>query len=320
MKPDFKITLDGKEIFTNSNLIKSISITDEIDTLSDRVRIEINDQFENIAIPKAGVSLTVSLGYKGNLKKMGCYNIDDILVKPGSISVSGKGFSTGTEIKKVRSRNYQSNIVKDIVENIGKENNLDVICSDIFKQKINLTHYQESDINFLGRLAKSCDAIYKIQAGQILFYPKHLDINKKGEKLDILKISKYNVSDYNLVLSGRAEYKKVEAVVLDLDTGNRKTVSFGDERPLLRLSGTYQDEQEALNDCKSFLNNQGYASKKFSLVVPGNPSLKAGSQLELSNFKDGINGKWTIQQAQHELRNTYITNLELVKGKVINGA
>ena len=318
MKPDFKITLDGKEIFQVNNLIKSISITDEIDTLSDRVRIEINDQFENIAIPKAGVSLTVSLGYKGNIKKMGVYNIDDILVKPGSISVSGKGFSTGSEIKKVRSRNYDSNIVKDIVEKIGKENNLEVICSD-FKNETNFTHHEESDIHFLTRLAKSCDAIFKIQAGQLLFYPKHKEENKKGQKLDIIKISKYNVSDYNLVLSGRAEYKKVEAVVLDLDTGDRKIVFFGEERPVLRLPGTYQDEQEAINDCKSFLNNQGYASKKFSLVAPGNPSFKAGLQVELSNFRDGINGKWTIQQAQHELRNTYITNLELVKGKVING-
>ena len=186
MQPDFKITLDGKDIFTASNMVKSISIVDEIDTLSDRVRIEINDQFENIAIPKAGVSLTVSLGYVGNLKKMGTYNIDDILVKPGSMSVSGKGFSTGSEIKIVRSRHYKSRSIRAIVEFIAKANGLEAVCSDSFTLETSLTHHQESDLHFLTRLAKSCDAIFKIQAGQLLFYPKHKAENKQGEQVSRL--------------------------------------------------------------------------------------------------------------------------------------
>ena len=313
VKPDFKIKIDGNE-FKKNDLVKSIAFTDEINSVSDTVRIIFNDIHENIEIPKTGVLLELHIGYEDNLVFCGNFQIDEVIISKGKVVVGGKGFDTKKNIKMIRSRTFGSKKIGDIVSHIASENKLKAtISEDIYNKETNISLVNESDMHFLTRLGEKNDALVKIQGSYLLFVSKNRKTNSQGQDISkAIKISKTLVSNYSMSLVGRSEYKKVRATYRDPETLEQEEVTAGAGFPILKL-GIYNSKEEAQEDCKSFLKGTGYKTKKISLSLIGNTDLKAGLQVELSDFRTGINGTWNIEKVSHSISNGFSTNLNLAK-------
>lgn len=315
VRPSFSIKIDDKDL--ESQFLKkmgSISVVDEIDSISDSVHINFIDNEKNLAIPKSGVKLQLSIGIDEKNVNIGTYVIDEVVLSPGDMSVSGKGFDTHANIKKIRSRNYPDDDLYNCIKYLAHENGLNGIISEKFRGiKINIAHHAESDMHFITRLGKKHDAIFKIQDKNLMFSEKIRNKNSRNENIDTLNLSENEAISWNLQLSGRSIYRNVEAQVFNLDTGEKSKVSLGEGAPVLRLPGHYRTSEEALSDCKGFLRGEGYENKNISLELPGNPEVKAGRQINLKNFRNGIDGVWLIKKVSHEINTHYTTRMDLIK-------
>ncbi|MFK7827941.1 MAG: phage late control D family protein [Oligoflexales bacterium] len=315
MKPSYSVKINNIELDTSSKRrLKSLTITDEVGFISDQCQLTFSDD-GSLDVPISGSEIIVAIGY-GELSEMGRYTLDDASLSEGNLGFSAKGFDSTKGIKSIRSRDFNTKSIYKAVELIAAENNLKPFVSDDFKSletEKKIIQQKESSLHVLRRLAESFDAIVKVQGGRLLFSKKNSGKSVSGKELETIKIDKSLVSTWSLKYSGRARFKSVSAQYVDVDTGKAQTIKAGEGQPTLNLRKVFNDRAKAELEVNSRFKEAGYETKSLSLSLPGNENLKAETIIELSGFRDGVNGKWLIYRATHTLASAYTTNLELKK-------
>ena len=187
--------------------------------------------------------------------------------------------------------------VSAVVTKIAREHGLDPFVSDAIA-KIKLPHFDqsdESDLNFLLRIAKRYDVICKPAGGKLLFV-------KRGEiDLPNLVLAKEQVSDWEMTSSTSDSAGTVIAYWHDKKGAKKKEVKVGDGEPVKRLRHTYQDEKSAYAAAQASLDQSRRGEEKLSLNLPGNPQISAEMPITLLNFREGIAGDWIVEQCTHNI-------------------
>ena len=184
-----------------------------------------------------------------------------------------------------------------VVTKIAREHGLDPFVSDAVA-KIKLPHFDqsdESDLNFLLRIAKRYDVICKPAGGKLLFV-------KRGDiDLPNLILAKEQVSDWEMTSSTSDSAGTVIAYWHDKKGAKRKEVKVGDGEPVKRLRHSYQDEKSAYAAAQASLDQSRRGEDSLSLNLPGNPKISAEMPITLVNFREGIAGDWIVEQCTHNI-------------------
>ena len=153
----------------------------------------------------------------------------------------------------------------------------------------------ESDLNFLLRIAKRYDAVCKPAGGKLLFV-------KRGDiDLPTLTLAKEEVSDWEMTSSTSDSAGTVIAYWHDKKGAKKHEVKVGDGEPVKRLRHTYQDEKSAYAAAQTSLDQARRDEEKLSLSLPGNPQISAEMPITLVNFREGIAGDWIVEQCAHNI-------------------
>lgn len=308
LKPCFSVIANEMDITAIiSDLYEYISITDGTGYESDTCEISlIDDPRRLIEMPKKGAELRISMGYDLEMVGMGLFIVSEVTLSgpPEKMIIRGRAVpqltsKNGiTSLASQKTRSWPKNTsVSAVVSKIAKEHGLDPFVSDSVAQ-IKLPHFDqsdESDLNFLLRIAKRYDVICKPAGGKLLFV-------KRGEiDLPNLVLAKEQVSDWEMTSSTSDSAGTVIAYWHDKKVAKKKDVKVGDGEPVRRLRHTYQDEKSAYASAQASLDQSRRCEEKLSLNLPGNPNLSAEAPITLLNFRDGIAGDWVIEQCTHSI-------------------
>ena len=262
MIPSYQIKIDQKELAPDiTGRIQSITVSDEEGMESDSISIDFEDSDGNLALPKRGVRVEVAMGYVGKISPVGAFIVDEVELETGRLSVSGKGFDTDKSLKTMKTRSFKAKKLADVIKKISEENGLQAKVAPDFSATVfakELVQQNESDLNLLTRLAKSHNAVFKIQGSTLLFALKNSGKTGSGQDLPEVEINVSSEISWNVIFSGRSEYRKVIAKVYDIDTGESIEVVAGEPKgfPVLVLPGQYTDREIAEKEVEEAQNER----------------------------------------------------------------
>lgn len=175
MKPAFRIDADGKNItdLINDRLLL-LRTSDKPGTDSDEFELRIDDRDQAVALPARGGRVEVWLGYEGEaLTRIGAYMVDEIQMSgpPDEMIIRGKASDMRGSGKTVRSGSWEAVPLSQIVSEVAKRNGWEAVCPTQTRVE-RVDQRNESDFNFITRLAKQYDSTAKVAEGKLLVMPR----------------------------------------------------------------------------------------------------------------------------------------------------
>jgi uncharacterized protein len=167
----------------------------------------------------------------------------------------------------------------------------------------------ESDLNFLTRLAKRFDAVATAKKGHLLFLPINGTTNSKGESLPPITITRADGDIHRYHQTDQDSYTGVRAYWHNGKKANRTGVVVGTKVHLRTLSETYSSEADAMAAAKAEWQRLARGAATFSLTLAiGDPLLVPQTPVTVRGFKEQIDGTgWMVVHTTHNLEDGGLT-------------
>jgi phage protein D len=291
--------------------ILSISFTDNAGTQSDSIALKIDGK--NFQRPNKDDKLKLYFGYENeSLFFAGTFNIQtSTRINNYLLNVTATGVDFSLELKQKKSATFENTTLKNICSTIASAHNLE-LKSDFGDCIIkNQLQTNESDLNFLTRLADTYNALFSIKNNTLIFIKKN-DNNSINEDLPIFEVDAFEVENLSIKYSNKLFYKSCEAKWHDNKENKAKTVVVGDDKPVFSLTGTFKDEADATIKAQAKLSliNKGIVSGSFTM---SGAEIYAGANLQLINtINNEDDGIFSIKTVKHNFTPTggWIVNVE----------
>lgn len=316
MGPDYRIELGEKEITDSfrSRLI-SLEISDKRGLEVDTFKLVLDDSDGNIMIPERGQVLNISIGWQGEtLFQKGTFTIGGVNHSGSPDTLTLTGFSTDLSnvVKQNRSESYDGVTLGDIVRRIARRNGLQPSLSKELAA-ITVDHFDqtnESDLQFISRLAKRYGAIASIKSGMLLLLKPGNGTTASGKPLPRATIRRREGDRHDFAYIGDANYIGAKARWLRLDKAGMGCVMLEAEnlpetqgKRYLVLPDPYKSEEEAKQALLSEWEKiqRSSATLTFMLAM-GRPELIPEMRVDVEGFKSLIdNAQWFITNVDHAM-------------------
>jgi len=323
--PDFQISADGKD---NTAMIRDrlirMTLSDQAGNTSDSVKIELDDRDHSISLPRTGAELSIALGYKeSGLIDMGKWTVDEIELSgspdtlvirakaPNMSSSTTKGGKADT-LRSAKTRAWDNIAIADICKTIAQEHGYQARVAEKYATGNppaigapipHLDQREESDLNFLTRLARDYGAICKPIRDFLLFVEKGTPVSATGRVLDAVQLTPRDVSTWRTTLADRGKYVAAIAHYHDHATAKRIPVRIGSlsSVPIANVQGTFATEQAARAAATARLASLNRGASRLHVTMAGNALIASGTPLVLSGFRTGVDGKYSATTVTHTL-------------------
>ena len=230
--PKFKvevITKDGDDIDISdiiSERLMSLTLTDNRGFEADMLEIQLDDHDGKLAIPPRNALLSIAIGWKGALLiDKGRYSVDEIQYSgaPDSLTLRARAADLKGSLSEQKERSFHNIKLGALLEQIAKENEMGVEC-DKRLVDVPIAHRDqtnESDANFLTRLAQELDCLATVKNGNLLFMRMGQGRTLSGKMIPPVHIKKEQGDNYQFSIAETDNYKAVRAYWHDTDTGKR---------------------------------------------------------------------------------------------------
>lgn len=332
MKPVLAVNADGTDITDKiMERLVSLRISDNAGWSSDTLELVLDDRDGAITRFPPGVKLQFWFGYespKYSLVDIGLFTTDEVSLSgpPMTMRITAKAVDMGTDLKTHRTRTWQNKTIESLVSEIAGQYNLCPYIDETLKA-IAIEHEDqanESDLNFLTRLAERYGAIVKIKHSsnntipcdsQILYF-----IN--GDRTAGIQAGHYKkitvpatwISRYEATYSNRSSYTQVIARYYDFAAAKPQEVRWpagNAEGPSYTLLYNYRDAYQATEAAKARFASLSRGTGTVRLTVPGNPNINAEAVLVISGVREDVDGEWFCTRVEHTLdQNGYVTTIE----------
>ncbi|MBI6942916.1 phage late control D family protein [Pseudomonas putida] len=307
MQPQFCIQADGKDItaLINDRLLL-LRTTDKPGMDSDDFELRIDARDGAVALPARGALIEVHLGYAGEpLARLGRYTVDEVEVfgPPDTLVVRGKASDLCGSGKTIRSDSWEAAPLQRIIAQIGARNGWQTVCP-VATQVPRADQYNESDFNFITRLARQYDCTAKLANGQLLVLPRQAGQSASGQHLDIVSIARSEVSQWHCRLDDKAARKAVRTRHQDSASGELKEVELVNDdgrqghRPIHTDRHLYPNRTCAEQAAKARLASFNRNTAQLRLDLPGRTDLFAERSIDLIGFGDGLDGQYQLDSVE----------------------
>lgn len=315
MKPDYKIIVDGQDITPtiNGRLI-SLTLTDHRGMTSDEVTLSLDDSDGKLNMPRLGAIISVSIGFVGKLVHKGLFIADEISHSgpADQMSIKGRAANLGDTLKTQKSRSFHQKKLGDILSTIANDNNL-VPAFDESLANIKIEHIDqtnESDANFISRVAAEHDALISIKENHLVMLPNGNSQTASGQPIPEISISRSQGDSHSYTENERNKYTGVKVQWQDPATGQNIDLLVGEDGTVKTLSKSYATKQEALTAALSEFKrlSRGKAEFKMTLAI-GKPEMMTETPVKLSGYKQQIDEQsWVVKQITHTLNDSGLTS------------
>ncbi|RCL23017.1 late control protein [Pseudomonas sp. AFG_SD02_1510_Pfu_092] len=307
MKPAFQIIADGKDItaLINDRLLL-LRTSDKPGMESDEFELRIDDRDQAVTLPSRGAKIEVYLGRSAQaLARLGSYVVDEVEVTgpPDTITLRGKASDMRGSGKTTRSGSWEDTALASIVSDVAARNGWEPGCT-VQTKVPRVDQRNESDFNFITRLAKQYDCTAKVASGKLLVLPRQGGQSAGGKAIGTVTISRADVSRYSFRLGDRSTQKAVKTQHQDKATGRLNVVELGNDDAPAGLPGVHTDrhiypnksaaEQAAKARLAAF--NRSTAAVRLEMV--GRTDLFAERTISAQGFKNGLDGEYLVDSVE----------------------
>lgn len=230
--PDYRVTLGERNITPGiATRLISLRVTDNRGFEADTLDLELDDTDGLLELPERGVTIGISMGWKGSeLVDKGTFVVDEVEHNgaPDVLSIRARSADLRTGITNKRERSFSGKTLGEIANTIGGAYGLDVRVSDRLASEVidHVDQTSESDANLLTRLARDFDAIATVKKGMLLVMPIGEAESVTGVSFPTATIVRQSGDRHRFALAERDAYTAVRAFYQDIDAGKQGEVIY----------------------------------------------------------------------------------------------
>ena len=281
----------GERLYFENEII-AVTFSDKAGTRSDQLSVTL---MPSVKRPNAGEKVTCVF-YNDLNEQLECgtfYVQSSTRSNNKDLSFSATGVEFNKKQKEKTSQNYEGTSLKGIVAlvagRLGKE--LKFQTPDQVVESMYQT--DETDIQFLDRIASQYDVLFSIKNDVIYF------VSKNDNALPFYSVDAAKCSSLSVKYSTKKEYKSCEVSYYDRKIGEYVNVNIDEGTPKLKVRCSAKSEEEAKLKGKAKLAVAQRGTVSGSLTTVGQ-KLYAGTKLQLINtFHNEDDGIYAIESASH---------------------
>ncbi|WP_312403325.1 phage late control D family protein [Pseudomonas rhodesiae] len=325
MKPTFRIVADGSDIteLINDRLLL-LRTLDKPGMESDEFELRIDDRDGAVTLPKRGAGIEIYLGYGSNaLARLGRYTVDDIEASgpPDTLVIRGKASDMRGTGKTTRSGSWENVPLSRIVRDIAARNGWAPECS-VATVVPRVDQLNESDFNFITRLAKDHDCTAKVADSKLLVLPRQSGQTASGKSLAEVIIRRSDVSRWQFRFTDRTTQKAVKAKYQEKKTGELVNLTLENDDAPAGLPPVHTDrhihpnKSAAEQAAKARLAAFNRSTAEVRLEMVGRTDLFAERQINAQGFKEGLDGVFLVDSVEQVFTQSgWSTSVECNAGK-----
>ena len=314
--PDYLIKYEGKDITADLKYsLLGISYTDYLGGQSDELQVSFEDtdgRWLRTWYPEQGDALSLSVGDQfTGMVSWGSFEIAEIEYEHPPSTVTIKALSTGITRanRTLQPKAYEKTTLDKIVRTIAARLKLSVTGTVAKIDIERVTQYQESDVEFLTRLAREYGHTFKI-VDKTLVFQANVELAKQ-EPVAVLNPADIKRIRLRDLIKGVPD----EAVVTGYDAKNKqkrqarrkakprrpnaKRPTTTDTLHIVANRGESDQQMAARADAALDEAQQSQVAGTFSMV--GNVKLVAGQVIQLKGYGK-FSGKYLVKRAHHEIK------------------
>lgn len=308
-QPSYRIKLGDRDITpaVDARLI-SLTLTECRGDEADQLDLCLDDSDGALEIPSKGVTLSLAIGWAGEpLMDKGTFVVDEAEHSgaPDQITIRARSAELSKNLRDRKEQSWHRTTLGEILDEVARRNQLTLRVDATLAGQV-VTHIDqtnESDINFVTRLAKRHDAVATIKKGLLLFLPIDGTTTSKGDALPLIRITRADGDSHRYRTSERDAYSGVRAYWHDPRRANRRSVLAGLSGNAKRLKESYATEADALAAAQAEWRRiqRGAATLELALAR-GEPTLMPQSPVRATGWKPDIdNTQWLAVKVCHTL-------------------
>ncbi|MGL4734294.1 MAG: phage late control D family protein [Enterovibrio sp.] len=342
--PAYQILVNGADISPKVRArLMSLRLTDNRGFEADTIEIQLDDTDGTLAMPPKGAIMRVFIGWQGSeLVDKGTYTIDELdhSGPPDILTIRGKSADLRGSLQKSREHSYHQQTIGAIVDTIGARHQLTTKVSEQLAEELvdHIDQANESDANFLTRLAEQFDAIATVKNGLLLFIKAGQASSASGKPIGVTEINRQSGDGHSFSIADRDSYSGVIAYWQDNKGAKKKSirakkkpappqeqngaqvtiggneVMVGSSDNVKTLRHTYASKQSAERAARAMWEKLQRGVATFSITLAnGNPDLFPEVPVRVRGFKTEIdNSDWILTRVEHSMTDAgYKTSVEL---------
>lgn len=318
-RPSYRLILDGRDITPRvDGRLQRLTLTDKRGMEADELDLTLSDYDGKLAIPRKGVELALAIGWQHEgLIDRGTFIIDEATHRgaPDVLTLRARSANLRGALRAKRTQSWHQVTLSEIVRTVADRHTLEPLVGEQLAGVVleHVDQTDESDINFLSRLAERYDAIATVKAGRLLFIPAGQGATASGRVIPPVTLTRRSGDAHEFTETDRHQYTGVRAYWQDVDGAERREVIAGAEGDLKTLRQTYPNESDARAAAESEWKRTGRGRATFKLTLArGRADLYPETPLRVRGFKPEIDEReWLIVEVRHNLDdNGYTTAID----------
>jgi len=259
-----------------------------------------SDGFPHFTSPRRGAIVQVVLIGGLSSSFVGAYVVDrvDFNCAPYTIKVSAHSADLRAGLKTHKNRHWDDLSVKKIVEDIATGHGMETRIADAVSDHVYdwIGQQDESDLNFLDRLAKRHNALFTIKNGIVMWLQRGAGTTASGLALLSGLILRPSIIEGTCRVSESDvdRFKAVKAYWQDRAGAKRQEVEVDadpDAEGTHVLRDPFGSKQEAEIAAKAAAQEMTRGLITTSCAIAGRPSLNAGMPITYGGVRPGIDGR-----------------------------
>lgn len=318
------LTADNKPLnaLITSRII-TVTVTDNRSGEADQLDITLDDHDGALELPRRGVKINCKLGFAGEtLHDKGDFVVDGVewSCVGDVITVRASSANFKSDIKTGKSKSYHRQTLGQVAGSIAKAHGLKLVITNELSG-IDLNHVDqtnESDINFLSRLARQNGAELAIKKDRILIFKAGTAKTASGKSLPAITVTRRTGDQGRYAEEDRdSDHTGVAASYQDKGKAKREKAQAGKDGKVKQLKGTFANEASAKRAADAELAKIQRQKATFSFTTAyGIPAISTESPVKLKGFKRQVDAlSWIVAKATHSYSTSGLTTaLELEAG------
>ena len=314
-QPRWRVMLDGKDISGKiAPRLMSLTITAERGQDADQLALTVSDHDGQLALPKHGVTIDVSLGWDTTgLVSMGTFTVDEVEHSgtPDKVVIRARSAKLASSVRQKRTGSWQDVTLGDVIDEIAGRNGIKphVDAATRSKPIAHLDQTNESDLNILSRLGKLYDTVATIKVGEMLVSPVGQGKSASGKALPSITLTRRDGDQHRYHKADRDAYTGVKAEWHDVGAAEDKGVIAGDKTTVKTLRTKYANEDDATQAATSEWNRVQRGTATFELAMArGRADIYPEMHAAVRGFKPEIDATaWLVKRVEHALGDSGFT-------------
>lgn len=291
----------------NARLI-DLTLTECRGEEADQLDLRLSDHDGKLEIPPKGATVELAIGWVGQqLIEKGSYLVDEVehTGAPDVLSIRARSATLDDALRNRRDQSWHNVTLGAILTTIAKRNSVTTrIDAKLGAKAIkHIDQTNESDANFVTRLAKLYDAVATAKNGTLIFLPINGTTDSKGRSLPTITLTRAAGDQHRYAATNRDTYSGVRAYYHDPKKSKRVGVLVGLSGNAKRLRESYANEADARAAAQAEWNRiqRRAATLDYTLAI-GRPDLMPQSPVTVAGFKKSIDEtKWLVVRITHTI-------------------